>query len=138
MFSGIKPSNPDTTAIFVQPYTFYGYRQIMYYLPEYRVYQVDVRITPTGAVRKTFWGKKKKTFLTDEITISEQIHEFIMPIFLSDMKKILTRNELATRELLNDLFIVSGPIHLIKEIYPELNIRIPNNSNVGKNEREQR
>jgi NADH:ubiquinone oxidoreductase subunit 6 (subunit J) len=29
--------------LFSSPYIFFGYRQIMYYLPEYRAYQVDVR-----------------------------------------------------------------------------------------------
>ncbi|OGW56221.1 MAG: hypothetical protein A2Y81_03845, partial [Nitrospirae bacterium RBG_13_43_8] len=56
MLSEIKTFKPDNTGIFVEPYIFYGFRHIMYYLPEYRIYLVDVRIAPTGERMKTFWG----------------------------------------------------------------------------------
>lgn len=124
MIEGIKSFNPTTTAIFVEPYTFYGYRQIMYYLPEYRVYQVDVRVLPTGEVRKTFWGTDKQTYLSHEIIIPDEIDNFVIPIFLSDMKKISMRRGLTIRELLPEFFIVSGPIRFIREVYPDLNIRV--------------
>ena len=122
MLARIKTFDPSTTAIFVGPYTFYGYRQIMYYVPEYAVYQVDIRVTPTGEVRKTFWGKNKETHLTDKINIPEEIRNLIIPIFLSDMNKLSLPAGLTIGEILSDFFIISSPIGLIKDIYPGLHI----------------
>ena len=57
MLHNINLYDPTKTVVFVrEPYIFYGFRQIMYYLPEFRVYQIDTAIAPTGEVRKTFWG----------------------------------------------------------------------------------
>ena len=122
ILAGIKTFDPSTTAIFVGPYTFYGYRQIMYYLPDYAVYQVDIRVTPTGDARKTFWGKNKETHLTDKINIPAQIQNLMIPIFLSDIAKMSLPEGLTIGEILPDFFLVSGPIRLIKAVYPEFNV----------------
>jgi hypothetical protein len=124
IFSGIEAYNPFTTAIFVGPYIFYGYRQIMYYLPQYTVYQVDVRVLPTGETRKTFWGKNRQTFLSDIIRPSPGTEYFIAPIFLNDLKNLTSCEGLDTRELLPELYLISGPLRIIQKIYPELNIHL--------------
>jgi Dolichyl-phosphate-mannose-protein mannosyltransferase len=125
MLSKIKTFDPSTTAIFVGPYTFYGYRQIMYYEPAYAVYQVDIRVTPTGDVRKNFWGKNKETHLTDKINIPPQIHNLMIPLFLNDMAEMSLPEGLTIGEILPDFFLVSGPVRLIKAVYPGLHIVFP-------------
>jgi hypothetical protein len=122
MLAGIETFNPSATAIFVGPYIFYGYRQIMYYLPEYSVYQVDVRVLPTGETRKTFWGRNRQTFLSDQIRLPQVTTGFVIPLFLNDLNKVTIRKGVAAREILPQLYLVSGPLSLIQEIYPEIRI----------------
>jgi hypothetical protein len=124
ILTNIHSFDPQKTAIFVEPYIFYGYRQIMYYLPDYRVYQVDVRVATTGDVRKTFWGINRGTFVTDKIILPGQIKEFILPVFSDDKKRRLMREGFVSKDLCSGFSIISGPIGLIKEIYPELKFSI--------------
>jgi hypothetical protein len=124
MLTGIKQHNPDEVAIFVGPYVFYGYRQIMYYLPEYRVYQVDVRVLPTGEERKTFWGIHGKTYVTDEIIVPESIGTFLMPFIADDKEKVSGIKEVSIEQLKPiNMYLACGDISRIKDIYPELRIR---------------
>jgi hypothetical protein len=123
MLASIRTFNPLKTVIFVGPYIFYGYRQIMYYLPGYNVYQVDVRIAPTGEIRKTFWGKDKKTFLSDTISIPISFDTLLIPLIANDKDKV-TEMEGITIYNLNhtNMYIAIGNITLIKNIYPELRV----------------
>ncbi len=73
----IKSFDPSTTGVFVEPYLFYGYRHIMYYLPAYSVYDVDFRVSSSGETRKIFWGRNRETFLSDEILLSKNIRDFV-------------------------------------------------------------
>ena len=53
----------------------------MYYLPEYRVYQIDSSTSPTGEERKTFWGgTHRETSVTDNIVLPESIKTFLLII----------------------------------------------------------
>ena len=126
MLDGIKTFNPKNTAIFAEPYVFYGFRHIMYYLPEYRVYLIHVRISPTGERMNTFWGINKETFRSEDITIPGNFKNFIVPTF-SDIRDRVskTRGESITT-LSNGIFIASGHFGLIKECFPELKINIQN------------
>ena len=124
IIDGIKKYNPSKTAIFVIPYSYYSYRHIMYYLPHYRVYQVDVRNAPTGEVRKTFWGIHKETFLTDEIILPENIDIFLVPLIADDKDKISGIKGVNLEQLKPiDMYLAYGNISLIKGIYPELRIQ---------------
>jgi len=130
MLEGIKTFDPARTAIFVGPYIFYGYRQIMYYLPEYRVYQVDTRVAPTGEVRKTFWGHNKETFLSKEIILPETISTFILPLIAEDKNKVSGIKNINIEQLKPiNLYLAYGHILLINDIYPELSIQIQKNKN---------
>jgi hypothetical protein len=125
MLEGIKSFDQAKTAIFVGPYIFYGYRQIMYYLPEYRVYQVDVRVAPTGEVRKTFWGMNRETFLTGEINLPESIDNFIVPLISDDKDKVKGIKGISIRSLQPaDIYFAFGDVELIKHLYPELKVHI--------------
>lgn len=124
MLDGIKKYDPCKTAIFIAPYSFYGYRHIMYYLPKYRVYQVDVRVAPTGEVRKTFWGHNWKTFLSEKVVLKEGIDTFIMPLIAEDRNKVKGIKGVHIEQLKPvNISIASGNISLIKVIHPELKIQ---------------
>jgi hypothetical protein len=130
MLEGIKTFDPAKTAIFVGPYIFYGYRQIMYYLPRYYVYQVDVRVAPTGEVRKTFWGHNKETFLSKEIILPRSIDTFISPIIADDRNMVSRIKVVSVHQLQPiNMYLAYGNISLINDIYPELRIQIQNNKN---------
>jgi 4-amino-4-deoxy-L-arabinose transferase-like glycosyltransferase len=119
----IKSYAPDKTAIFIPSYTNYGYRQIMYYMPEYNVYQVDLRILPTGEERDTFWGTQRQTFVTDEIILTESIETFLMPR-RNNVEELMMNKDIRIQQLeYIDMYLASGDIALIKEIYPELRIK---------------
>jgi hypothetical protein len=120
MFDGIKSFNPEITAIFVEPYIFYGFRHIMYYLPEYRVYLVDVRITPTGERRKTSWGIHGETFLSNDVVIPSDVNMFIIPTLTDIGDKVSRIKGASIKKLSSGMFIASGPLVLIQEIFPEL------------------
>jgi len=124
MLDGIKKYAPDKAAVFVGPYVFYGYRQIMYYLPEYRVYQVDVRILPTGEERETFWGMNRETFITDKIVVPENIDMFLMPLIAHDKDNVSGIKDISIKQLKPiDVYLSYGNISLIKDVYPELRIQ---------------
>jgi len=128
LLANIRTCDPLRTAIFVGPYIFYGYRQIMYYLPGYYVYQVDVRVAPTGEVRKTFWGHNKETFLSKEIILPETIGTFISPLINYDRNKVSEIKGISVQKLQPiNIYLASGDISLIKNIFPDLRIQIQKN-----------
>jgi hypothetical protein len=128
MLGALSRFDPSKTAIFVKPYVFFNFRHIMYYLPEYRVYQVDVRRSPAGEMRKIFWGEGRETFLTDEIILPENVSTFVVPLIPEERNSLLRINGVKMLDLntVNRLSIASGDITLIKKVYPELNVRLPN------------
>jgi hypothetical protein len=130
MLDEIKKFDPSKTAIFVKPYVFFNFRHVMYYLPEYRVYQVDIRRSPAGKMRKIFWGKGRETFLTDEIVLPENVSTFVVPLIPEEKDSFLGINGVNMLDLntANHLSIASGNITLIKRVYPELKIKLPNSS----------
>lgn len=127
MLASIKTFDPLKTVVFAEPYVFFGFRHIMYYLPEYRVYMADVQIAPTGEIRKTFWGVKKETYLTDKIVSPENIDNFLTILIADDRNKVLGIKGLNIKNLKStNIYIASGPLVLIREVYPELKVRFHN------------
>ena len=129
ILEGIKKFNPANTAIFIEPYISYGYRHIMYYLPAYTVYHVDFRISPSGEARKLFWGRYRETYLSDEIILSQTISEFVTLLLSMDIQlkspNLDTIKKLTISNISNtNIYLISGNIHLIKNIYPELRISL--------------
>jgi len=127
MVDGIKSFTPENTAFFVEPYIFYGFRHIMYYLPEYRVYLVDVRIAPTGERMKTSWGMQRKTLLSNDVIIPEDINNFVVPTFTDITDKVSKIEGASIKKLSSGMFIASGPLGLIQENFPKLIIKQHNN-----------
>lgn len=126
LLDGIKGFDSSKTAVFVEPYMFFGYRQIMYYLPEFRTYQVDVRVAPTGEIRKTFWGINRETFVTDEVVLPGNVGNFIVPVVYGDKDrdKIKLIKGVSIKDLPSaSIYIASGHLSLVKNMYPELRVR---------------
>jgi hypothetical protein len=113
--------DPSVTEILTGPYIFWGYRQIMYYLPEYRVYQIDYKTAPSGEIRKTFWGINRKTFLTDGIALSTIIKDFALLVTSEDKNRLNGIKGLKIKEILPYAAIASGPVIILKQVYPEMN-----------------
>ncbi len=121
MFDGIRTFSPQETAIFVaKPYAFSGFRHIMYYLPEYRVYQVDVRMSSTGEKRKTFWGVNRETKLTDAIDLPDRINEVAILTDGDECRDPGDGVELRQRIDPSGLCILSGPVTVLKKMFPGL------------------
>jgi hypothetical protein len=102
--------DPDKTVIFTPNSIFYGYRQIMYHLPTYRVYQLDTMAGPMGEPRKIFWGYRGKTFLNDKIIINNNIDRYVL----------LAVGEENMKQVLEKYFIPNGDISI--EFFPSYNL----------------
>jgi hypothetical protein len=126
LLDDIKTFAPGETAVFVNNLLYYSYRHIMYYLPEYQVYNVDVRVAPTGEERKTFQGFQKRTVLTDGFPIPDHIRFFVTPLDPGDSKyyekDAYEKEGLVVRDLSQNLRIAAGPISLLRKVYP--NVRV--------------
>lgn len=125
MLQSLSRYDPSRTAFFVGPYIFFGYRQIMYYLPTYRVYQVDVREAPTGQMRKTFWGVGRETFLDADVTIPGNIRTFVATLVCGDSKKAEGIRGVTVRKIKGThIFLASGRISEVARIYPGFRFRL--------------
>jgi hypothetical protein len=137
MIDAIMKFNSDNTAIFVEPYIFYGFRHFQYYLPDYRVYLVDIRIALSGEKRKMFWGLNKQTYISEEIKIPGNIDNFLI-VTSDDIKDKVSKIKGAhINNLSKGEFLVSGPINLIIDYFPELQVRIQNRNTVNKATKEE-
>ncbi|MGA6993198.1 MAG: hypothetical protein WBX50_04790, partial [Candidatus Deferrimicrobiaceae bacterium] len=103
-----------------KPYAFSGFRHIMYYLPEYRVYQVDVRMSSTGEKRKTYWGVNRETKLADAVDLPEGIDKVAILTDGDDCRNIGDGVELRHGMENSGLCILSGPVMLLKRMFPGL------------------
>lgn len=123
MLDSIRGYEPSKTAIFAGPHILFGFRQIMYYLPEYRTYQVDIRMARNGERRKTFWGVKRETFVTDELILPEAVCSFIIPLVFVDRNVFAPLPEMKSKDLSPEISIASGDVSVLNKIFPNLRIR---------------
>ncbi len=127
LLDDINTFAPGDTAVFVNNLLYYSYRHIMYYLPEYRVYNVDVRVSPTGEERKTFQGFHGSTVLTDGFPVPDNILFFVTPLDSGDQlyyeKDAYEKEGLVVRDLSPNLRIASGSISLLRKVFPNVRVR---------------
>ncbi len=121
----LKVFDPSKTAIFTIPYVNYGFRHVMYYLPEYTVYLIDVRTARTGERRKTFWGRHGETLLTDGIPLPPNITSFAAILGDDEARLLYGIKELKVTEVAPSIYIASGSIKLLQEVYPEVRLAAP-------------
>jgi hypothetical protein len=92
--------DPATTAILLRPSIFYGFRMIMYYLPQYHVYNVD-------GPREIFSGYQRRTLLSRTLPLTESLRNSVTVVF---------RNNGINRHPIPDLtnvWLLTGPTNQI-------------------------
>ena len=124
LLKDIRTFDPGETAIFVNNYIYYSYRHVMVYLPQYRVYNVDVRESSSGERRKTFWGIHGKTYLAKEITLPAKVRRFVSPLDIGDgkywEKNAFVDAGICIKEISPNLRLASGGVDLLRYLYPNL------------------
>jgi 4-amino-4-deoxy-L-arabinose transferase-like glycosyltransferase len=119
VLDGIRTFPPETTAIFVaKPSVFFGYRHIMYYLPEYRVYQIDRRETSTGERRKTFWGENRVTKMTDEVVLPGHFDKVAILHYGDECEKEFGQDANRMSVGNSNICVISGPVKVLKSVFP--------------------
>ncbi len=121
LFTSLETLNPSSTYLFMDHYL-YSYRHSMVYLPEYQVYQMDIRVRNTGKKRKLFFGKKGKTLFSESIEFPPNVNKFATLLVLENKNGITFPPGLSLRKLSNKSFIVSGPVERVVEVYPEVGL----------------
>ena len=127
ILEGIKKFNPANTAIFNGPSTFYGFRHFQFYLPDYRVYQVEEQIASSGQRRTNFWGLNRKTFKFEALSIPMNIDKIAIFTFDDIKARALEEKGAHVRDFSKVAFLISGPVTLMRETYPHLKINIHDN-----------
>lgn len=100
----LRSLNPEDTAIILQPSVFYGFRMIMYYLPEYTVYNAENSQAIAAGVKQTFWGTNRRTFLSERILLPANLSR--VATFQFEGRGAGVRREIAG---LSGVWIASGP-----------------------------
>ena len=124
LLKDIRTFDPEETAIFVNNRIYYSYRHVMVYLPQYRVYNVDVRESSSGERRKTFWGIHGKTYLTEKIILPANVRRFVSPLEIEDGKywesKEYESLGINIKDITPNLRVASGPVDLLEYLYHNL------------------
>jgi hypothetical protein len=135
LLKDIRTFDPGETAIFVNNYIYYSYRHVMVYLPQYMVYNVDVRESSSGERRKTFWGIHGKTYLAEKITLPTNVRRFVSPLDIGDEKywenKAYENAGINVKDISPNLRVASGPVGLLEYLYPNLRATSTTRKNLG-------
>jgi hypothetical protein len=116
----LKKFDPAATALFVGPYIFFGYRQIMYYLPEYLTYQAEYSVTTDGQVREFFGGINRQTFRARTVDLPRNITRFASLVLKDSREQKFNSLGIQVDNLLPESYVASGSILLVKRLYPEI------------------
>ncbi|MCM2357774.1 MAG: DUF2723 domain-containing protein [Geobacteraceae bacterium] len=122
LLASCRAFDPSNTAIFARSSITFGFRHIMYYLPEYGVYLSDIRRAKTGEIGKEFWGRGRETFLAEGIVLPANITSFAALLSDDESKRVYGTKGLKVTEVAPSIHIASGPVSLLKEVYPELRL----------------
>lgn len=119
----LKAFAPSSTLLFLsQNKIYWGLSQGIFYLPEYAIYDPKVISHPITEHKKIWGGYNKKTFLTDKIVLPENIKYFATLLITDDKKEIYDKGDVKIERLSPYVYLASGSITSIKQIYPELEI----------------
>lgn len=121
--------DPMTTVLFVRPYIFNGFRQVMYYLPQYRVYQIDIVSSPNGKKRNIFWGLNRNTFLSKKIELPAHISSIATLLAGEDRELANNTVGIIVKPVLSNISIAYGPIVQMLGIFPDKTVTISRLSN---------
>jgi hypothetical protein len=112
--------NPATTLLFAEANALYSYRHLMVYLPDFTVYQVDVRTSHTGESRKQFGGAHGKTFISGKIFPPAGVVSFAALVEDETGRPSAVPTGLSVTKAAPQVSLVSGPIDRVCELYPQL------------------
>ncbi|OGW56222.1 MAG: hypothetical protein A2Y81_03850 [Nitrospirae bacterium RBG_13_43_8] len=131
MLNGIKTLSPENTILFVDGDIFFCYRHVMYYLPEYTVYQPELKYTPSGKLRKIFWGVNRETHLSDAVILPAEITKFGVLIIPYNNVQLICIKGMTIKKLLPFMYLVSGSVDKLREFYPQSKITLHGNIRNG-------
>ena len=120
MIEHLNRFDPATTALFMGPYIFNGFRHVMYYLPEYSAYQAEYTVAPDGQVREFLGGKNRQTFRMKTIDLPRQSRRFATLINADYSEHRYNPSGIRVDVLLPESYIASGDIRLVNRLYPKL------------------
>lgn len=125
MLDEIRAFDPAKTVVLSEPYIFYGFRHVMYYLPDYTAYHIDLRRSKSGVMRGIFWGRGRETHLSDPIlTLPEGADSFIAILIGDDRSKASGVEGVTITEVgSSGIALAHGPIASIPRLYPGLKVR---------------
>jgi hypothetical protein len=116
LLNSIKSFDPLTTGVFATEYLYYSYRHIMYYLPEYYVYDAGF-----SGERKLFWGTNRTTHLSDDFILPKNIRKFVVPLVNDEINKFKLTKEMSIYNIENTKFcLITGDIKLLNTLLPKM------------------
>jgi len=122
MVEDMRSFNPDTTVFIGNNYVFYGFRQIMYYLPQYRTYQANASKSPSGKRRIIFCGFNRNTYLSEKMQLPTNIHNIATVLVGDDREQVDSYKDIVIRQVLPHIAVAFGPVGVIGKIYPNMTI----------------
>lgn len=123
MILRLKTFDPHDTALLLNPYVFYGFRHIMYYLPEYCAYGTD-SVANDGKNRVFFGGKDRNTIRTNNIDIPVCIQRFATLVIQGPGRIANDKNGISIDVISPECYVASGNITNVVKLYPKLPLRI--------------
>lgn len=121
--------DPKETILLSRMLLLSGGRHFMYYLPEFRVYFMDETRDLQGHRRKVYWGQGRRTFLSDNVYVTQGKRYFIGPVGDGQLLKRLDRQELSKINFLeNDSgqrVVFYGDVGLAQRLYRGVEFKYP-------------
>ncbi|GFE58404.1 glycosyltransferase family 39 protein [Geobacter sp. AOG1] len=114
--------NPNTTIFIGNNYVFYGFRQIMYYLPQYRTYQANASKSPSGERRIIFCGFDRNTYLSKNMQLPTNIHNIATVLVGDDREQVSGYKNIVIRQVLPHIAVAFGPVGVMRKIFPNMTI----------------
>ncbi|MFZ3207513.1 MAG: glycosyltransferase family 39 protein [Geobacteraceae bacterium] len=125
ILSGFSSFDSSSTALFIDTFIFYGPRHLMYYLPDYATYMMDIRVAPTGELRQIFYGINGKTYISRQINLPAGIKQFATLKFTKPGSGGFPFIGLKVVHLAPEFSIVAGPIAQVERVYPDIKLVMP-------------
>jgi hypothetical protein len=120
MIDHMKKFDPDTTTLFVEPHIFYGFRHIMYYLPDYLTYQANYNVAKDGQLRDFLGGINRQTFRAKTIDMPLKTTQFASLVHKGSVVQKFDPLGIQVDNLLQESYVASGNILFVNRLYPKL------------------
>ena len=119
----LKTFDPETVVLFLDVNRIYfGLFHATYYLPEHTFYDPRVISHPLTEDKKIWGGLNKRIILTDRIVLPRTIKSYATLLFTDEPKKLPGKGMVKIEPLVPGIYLLSGPIGYLGEIYPGVKI----------------